>query len=109
MNSLGRWVEIAGGGRAFVPSPLPRGIALSPDLIRKIGDARTLLGRLAEGLRALPRPELLLRPFETREAAIAYATRNGIAFRVSEPKESKRRRVAYSDNFRFDRRQPWTH
>ena len=47
--------------------------------------------------------------FETREAAIAYATRNGIAFRVSEPKESKRRRVAYSDNFRFDRRQPWTH
>lgn len=47
--------------------------------------------------------------FETREAAVAYATRNGIAFRVSEPKESKRRKVAYSDNFRFDRRQPWTH
>ena len=47
--------------------------------------------------------------FETREAAVAYATRNGIAFRVAEPKESKRRRVAYSDNFRFDRRQPWTH
>ncbi|WP_394689310.1 ETC complex I subunit [Hoeflea sp.] len=47
--------------------------------------------------------------FETREAAVAYAMRNGIAFRVIEPKESKRRRVAYSDNFRFDRRQPWTH
>src|SRR5690606_28483848 len=47
--------------------------------------------------------------FETREAAVAYATRNGIAFRVVEPKESKRRRMAYSDNFRFDRRQPWTH
>ncbi|MEZ6036514.1 MAG: Fic family protein [Planctomycetota bacterium] len=54
-----------------MPSPLPRGIALSPDLIRKIGDARTLLGRLAEGLRALPRPELLLRPFETREAVLS--------------------------------------
>jgi hypothetical protein len=47
--------------------------------------------------------------FETREAAVAYATRNGVAFRVIEPKESKRRRIAYSDNFRFDRRQPWTH
>lgn len=47
--------------------------------------------------------------FETREAAVAYAMRNGVAFRVIEPKESKRRKVAYSDNFRFDRRQPWTH
>jgi hypothetical protein len=47
--------------------------------------------------------------FETRDAAVAYATRNGIAHRVDEPKESKRRRVAYSDNFRYDRRQPWTH
>ncbi|KGF70233.1 ETC complex I subunit [Hoeflea sp. BAL378] len=47
--------------------------------------------------------------FETRDAAVAYAVRNGLAFRVIEPKESKRRRVAYADNFRYDRRQPWTH
>jgi len=47
--------------------------------------------------------------FETREAAVAYATRNGLASRVIEPQEAKRRRVVYSDNFRFDRRQPWTH
>ena len=47
--------------------------------------------------------------FETCEAAVAYAKQHGLAFRVSEPKESKRRRVAYADNFRFDRRQPWTH
>ncbi|OCW58836.1 ETC complex I subunit [Hoeflea olei] len=47
--------------------------------------------------------------FDTREAAVAYAVRNGLAFRVAEPKEPKRRRVAYSDNFKFDRRQPWTH
>lgn len=47
--------------------------------------------------------------FESREEAVAYAMRHGIAFQVAEPKESKRRRVAYSDNFRFDRRQPWTH
>jgi len=47
--------------------------------------------------------------FETCEEAVAYAERNGIAYRVIEPKAAKRRRIAYSDNFRFDRRQPWTH
>ncbi len=47
--------------------------------------------------------------FETREEAVAYAERNGVAYRVMEPKETKRRRIAYSDNFRYGRRQPWTH
>ncbi|MCY6380620.1 ETC complex I subunit [Hoeflea prorocentri] len=47
--------------------------------------------------------------FEDRDEAISYAERNGIPYRVVEPHEPKRRRVAYSDNFRFDRRQPWTH
>ena len=47
--------------------------------------------------------------FDTKDEAIAYAERNGIAYRVIEPKEAKRRRVVYSDNFRFDRKQPWTH
>ncbi|AZN72291.1 ETC complex I subunit [Georhizobium profundi] len=47
--------------------------------------------------------------FDTREAAIDYAERNGIAYRVIEPKEPKRSRVAYSDNFRYDRKMPWTH
>src|SRR5262245_27354579 len=47
--------------------------------------------------------------FETREEAIAYAQRNGIAYTVQEPKEARRRMVSYSENFRFDRKQPWTH
>ena len=47
--------------------------------------------------------------FETKEEAIAYATRNGVAYKVFEPKEAKRRQVSYSDNFRSDRLQPWTH
>ncbi|MBV6657291.1 MAG: ETC complex I subunit [Devosiaceae bacterium] len=47
--------------------------------------------------------------FETRDDAVAYATRNGIAYRVEEPKERVRRKVAYADNFRYDRRVPWTH
>ncbi|MRG55771.1 ETC complex I subunit conserved region [Phyllobacterium sp. YR620] len=47
--------------------------------------------------------------FETKEEAIAYAQKNGIAFTVLEPKETRRRAVSYSENFRFDRKQPWTH
>ena len=47
--------------------------------------------------------------FDTKDEAIAYAEGRGIAYRVIEPKEAKRRRVVYSDNFRFDRKQPWTH
>jgi hypothetical protein len=47
--------------------------------------------------------------FETKEEAIAYAQKNGIAYTVFEPKETRRRVVSYSENFRFDRKQPWTH
>ena len=47
--------------------------------------------------------------FATQEEAVAYAERKGIDYRVIEPKESTRKRVAYPDNFRFNRMQPWTH
>ncbi|MDI6026366.1 ETC complex I subunit [Corticibacterium sp. UT-5YL-CI-8] len=47
--------------------------------------------------------------FETREEAIAYAEKQGINYRIQEPKQPMRRQVSYSDNFRFDRKIPWTH
>ena len=47
--------------------------------------------------------------FETREEAIAYAQRHGIAFQLFEPKEPKRIIKAYADNFAVDRKEPWTH
>lgn len=48
--------------------------------------------------------------FDTKEEAIAYAERAGIAYRVEEPhKPIIRKGLSYSDNFRFDRTQPWTH
>lgn len=47
--------------------------------------------------------------FDSREEAVAYAERNGIAYHVDEPHEPKRRIMAYSDNFRFNRNTPWTH
>lgn len=47
--------------------------------------------------------------FDTKEEALAYAARNGLAVTVEEPKDAKRRVMAYSDNFKFNRVQPWTH
>lgn len=47
--------------------------------------------------------------FDSREEAIAYAERSGILYRVFEPNEATRAVTAYSDNFRRDRAQPWTH
>ncbi len=47
--------------------------------------------------------------FDTREQAVAYAEREGIAYRLDEPHQANRRQISYSDNFKFDRKTPWTH
>jgi hypothetical protein len=47
--------------------------------------------------------------FETQELAEAYAKREGIEYRVIEPKDATRKTVSYTDNFRYTRTQPWTH
>ncbi len=47
--------------------------------------------------------------FDTREEAIAYAEREGIAYTVIEPQTRKPVRKAYADNFKFGRIGSWTH
>ena len=47
--------------------------------------------------------------FESRDEAVAYAKRNGIAYRVEAQQTRRVPKVAYSDNFRYDRVMPWTH
>ncbi len=47
--------------------------------------------------------------FDTREDAIAYAERKGLAYRVLEPKERAPVKKSYSDNFKFGRIGRWTH
>jgi hypothetical protein len=47
--------------------------------------------------------------FASREDAVAYAEKHGIAYRLEEPKQTKRRVISYSDNFKYDRKTPWTH
>ena len=47
--------------------------------------------------------------FETKEEAVAYAQKNGLTYRVIEPKTRKIRPKSYSDNFAFNRVGSWTH
>ena len=47
--------------------------------------------------------------FASKEEAIAYAKREGLAYRVEEPKQRKRRTMSYSDNFKSTRVGQWTH
>jgi len=47
--------------------------------------------------------------FDTKDEAIAYAARHGIAYRVEEPKDPTRKTVIYSDNFKSSRVGQWTH
>ena len=49
--------------------------------------------------------------FATKEEAIAYAERNGLTYRVEEPRPNlaARRGVSYSDNFKTSRIGLWTH
>ena len=47
--------------------------------------------------------------FDTKEEAIAYCERHGIAYQVLASPQPKRRAIAYADNFAYDRREPWTH
>jgi hypothetical protein len=47
--------------------------------------------------------------FDSRESAIAFAQKHGLAYQVVETRAPKRILKAYADNFRFDRTMPWTH
>ena len=47
--------------------------------------------------------------FATKEEAIAYATRQGITFRLEEPQETEVRPKSYAENFKFGRAARWTH
>ena len=47
--------------------------------------------------------------FDTKEEAIAYCERQGIAYQLFEPKTAPRRGLSYADNFAASRRTPWTH
>ncbi len=47
--------------------------------------------------------------FETAEDAVRYAKENNIDFDLIEDKKKKYGPKSYSDNFRFKRKDQWTH
>jgi hypothetical protein len=47
--------------------------------------------------------------FDTMEEAVAYAQKNAIPFQIYEPHQPAAKAKSYSDNFRFDRKVPWSH
>jgi len=47
--------------------------------------------------------------FASKEEAIAYCVRHGIAYQLFEAKPAARRTITYADNFAFNRRDAWTH
>ena len=48
--------------------------------------------------------------FDSKEEAVAYCEREGIAYQVFDGAAAgKRPRISYSDNFAYGRRSPWTH
>lgn len=47
--------------------------------------------------------------FATKEQAVAYATRNGLVYRIEEPKPHRVAKKSYSDNFKWGRKDAWTH
>src|ERR1700761_9272498 len=47
--------------------------------------------------------------FDTSEEAVAHAEAHGIVSQLCEPHLPRPRPKSYSDNFRFDRKQPWSH
>lgn len=47
--------------------------------------------------------------FDTLEEAETYARRNGIPYTVLPEHRPTPKRSAYPDNFRSDRKSPWTH
>jgi len=47
--------------------------------------------------------------FDTREQAIAYAEREGLAYRVAPEAPARSHRKSYADNFKWGRSDNWTH
>src|SRR5262245_1342917 len=47
--------------------------------------------------------------FASKEAAIAYAEKHGIAYEVIEPSPKRQTPKSYADNFRWGKPENWTH
>lgn len=70
-TAAGTLTRTAEGDLAFVPSPAPRTVEFSPDVVALLDDASHGLGLLAGIGRRLPNPHLLIAPYLRREAVLS--------------------------------------
>ena len=54
------------------------------------------------------RPQVRI-SFDSKEEAVAFAVRQGIAFKLEEPQLIALRPKSYAENFKFGRLDRWTH
>ena len=47
--------------------------------------------------------------FDNKDEAVSYAKAHNIPYQLFEPHEPAPKTKSYSDNFRFDRKIPWSH
>ena len=47
--------------------------------------------------------------FASKEAAVAYAEKHGIAYDINEPSPNRLKLKSYADNFRWGKPENWTH
>ena len=98
--------------RIFRPAPnaMQSGRGKSKDwvLVFEPAIARTIEPLMGYTSSADTRQQVRL-SFPTLEEAEAYARRNGLAYSVQPAHVSTPKRTTYSDNFRSDRKTPWTH
>jgi ETC complex I subunit conserved region len=47
--------------------------------------------------------------FATKDEAVAYASKNGLSYRIEESAPVSRKILSYSDNFKSNRLDQWTH
>jgi ETC complex I subunit-like protein len=47
--------------------------------------------------------------FASKEAAVAYAEKHGIAYEIIEPSPKRPKPKSYADNFRWGKPENWTH
>ena len=70
-NPCGGLIPIGGGNHAFLPAPLPPGIALSTATAGLLAQASQALGELIGLCRTLPNPRMVTDPFTRREAILS--------------------------------------
>jgi Fic family protein len=72
-NRAGRYMQQAGGYRAFIPKPLPPipSIELDPEMLKLLSDADRALGRLDGSTDALPNPDLFVFMYVRKEAVLS--------------------------------------